>query len=206
MPGSPNLSLSEVIGITSGSRQPAAAYGALTSTGLCVVADDDQYGSTHMRQRIILALLLAISLLLAACGGDSGSGDDSQSSAGEPVKGGSLTVLEDTAFAGSWPTGLDPATNTTGGANTALGQHALFSNTLGANNAAVGQGAPGLRKLSGCCRDVVSLSQETRENELTRWVSSEWLRDREELVELVGVARHHDDRPPVCRRPSRWAG
>ncbi|MCI2416526.1 ABC transporter substrate-binding protein [Saccharopolyspora sp. K220] len=28
-----------------------------------------------------------------------------------------MTVLEDVSFAGGWPTGLDPATNTTGGAN-----------------------------------------------------------------------------------------
>jgi len=71
---------------------------------------------------MMLALLLAATLVLAACGGDSGSGNSSQSSAGKPVKGGSLTVLEDTAFAGSWPTGLDPATNTTGGANISMEQ------------------------------------------------------------------------------------
>src|SRR5262245_36393396 len=74
------------------------------------------------------------------------------------------------------------------------------------HDAAAGESAPGLRKLSGCCRDVVSFSQETRENELTRWLSSKGLRDREQLGELVGVARHHDDRPPVCRSGRRWAG
>lgn len=37
--------------------------------------------------------------------------------AGPPQSGGELTVLEDSAFAGGWPTGLDPATSTTGGAN-----------------------------------------------------------------------------------------
>jgi hypothetical protein len=72
-------------------------------------------------------------------------------------------------------------------------------------DAAVGKGAPALRKLGGCRRDVALFSQETRENELTRWLSSEWLRDREQLVELVGVARHHNDRLPVCRSGSRWA-
>src|SRR5262249_41971575 len=72
-------------------------------------------------------------------------------------------------------------------------------------DAAVGEGAPALRKLGGCWRDVGLFCQETRENELTRWLSSEWLRDREQLVELVGVARHHDDRLPVCRSGSRWA-
>src|SRR3954451_21648851 len=76
-----------------------------------------------MRHRILVALLLAATMVLAACGGDSGSGDSSQSAAaGSPVKGGSVTVLEDTAFAGSWPTGLDPATNTTGGANISMEQ------------------------------------------------------------------------------------
>src|SRR4051794_10613707 len=75
-----------------------------------------------MRHRILLALLLAATMVLAACGGDSGSSSSATSAAGSPVKGGSVTVLEDTAFAGSWPTGLDPATNTTGGANISMEQ------------------------------------------------------------------------------------
>ncbi|WP_235999689.1 ABC transporter substrate-binding protein [Qaidamihabitans albus] len=37
--------------------------------------------------------------------------------AGPPQRGGEITVLEDGSFAGGWPSGLDPATNTTGGAN-----------------------------------------------------------------------------------------
>src|SRR5262249_27257116 len=36
---------------------------------------------------------------------------------GKPVSGGSLTVLEGKGFAGDWPLGLDPATNTTGSAD-----------------------------------------------------------------------------------------
>ena len=33
------------------------------------------------------------------------------------MSGGSITVLEGKGFAGDWPLGLDPATNTTGSAN-----------------------------------------------------------------------------------------
>jgi peptide/nickel transport system substrate-binding protein len=72
-----------------------------------------------VRRTLKLAPLLAAALVLTACGGDSGGDSDNGggSSAGEPQAGGEMTVLEDTAFTGSWPTGLDPATNTTGGAN-----------------------------------------------------------------------------------------
>lgn len=76
--------------------------------------------------------LLSASLLIAACGSDDPSddtpdqdaegdaeeaADDDESDSMEPQAGGSLTVLEEASFSGSWPTGLDPATNTTGGAN-----------------------------------------------------------------------------------------
>lgn len=62
------------------------------------------------------ALLLAPVLVLAACAGGGGSAGGEQA-AGPPQRGGELTVLEDSAFTGGWPSGLDPATNTTGGAN-----------------------------------------------------------------------------------------
>jgi peptide/nickel transport system substrate-binding protein len=82
-----------------------------------------------MKRRTTLSLLLAGALALSACGGgdgDTGGGTDGgAAAAGEPQQGGELTVLEDAAFAGSWPTGLDPATNTTGGANIAM-QQAIF--------------------------------------------------------------------------------
>lgn len=74
-----------------------------------------------MRRTLNLAPLVAAVMVLAACSG--GGGNDTTSSgsgasdSGTPVSGGEMTVLEDTAFTGSWPTGLDPATNTTGGAN-----------------------------------------------------------------------------------------
>src|SRR5947207_1922441 len=99
----------------SSAAQPASAWKpTMTNTG------------APMRQRMMLALLLATTLVLAACGGGGNSSSSSSSSAaGKPVKGGSLTVLEDTAFAGSWPTGLDPATNTTGGANISM-QQAIY--------------------------------------------------------------------------------
>ncbi|SFS79255.1 ABC transporter substrate-binding protein [Saccharopolyspora flava] len=56
----------------------------------------------------------ALTLMLAACG-SSGAVDTRPS--GPPQRGGELTVLADASFGGGWPTGLDPATNTTGGAN-----------------------------------------------------------------------------------------
>ncbi|WP_369140965.1 ABC transporter substrate-binding protein [Modestobacter versicolor] len=59
--------------------------------------------------------LLAVAALVAGCGSD--STPDTAPAASSPQQGGSLTVLERGDFAGSWPTGLDPATNTTGGAN-----------------------------------------------------------------------------------------
>ncbi|MEU2349840.1 ABC transporter substrate-binding protein [Modestobacter sp. NPDC049651] len=60
--------------------------------------------------------LLAAAAVLAACG-TSAADSGEKTEAGEPQRGGTVTVLERTDFAGSWPTGLDPATNTTGGAN-----------------------------------------------------------------------------------------
>jgi peptide/nickel transport system substrate-binding protein len=64
------------------------------------------------------ALLAAVLTAVAACGGGGGGGAPAGSApAGPPQRGGELVVLEDAAFAGGWPTGLDPATSTTGGAN-----------------------------------------------------------------------------------------
>jgi peptide/nickel transport system substrate-binding protein len=60
----------------------------------------------------------AVAMALAGCGSSSSSTTTSASSTtGKAKKGGSLTVLEDSAFAGAWPAGLDPATNTNGAAN-----------------------------------------------------------------------------------------
>ncbi|SFL18980.1 ABC transporter substrate-binding protein [Geodermatophilus ruber] len=77
-----------------------------------------------MKQRTMPSLLLAAALALSACGGGGGGGTSAATDApvGEPQRGGELTVLEDAAFSGSWPTGLDPASNTTGGANIAMMQ------------------------------------------------------------------------------------
>src|SRR3984885_11755744 len=44
-------------------------------------------------------------------------GQTSITSTGPPVPGGSIPVLEGKGFAGDWPLGLDPATNTTGSAD-----------------------------------------------------------------------------------------
>lgn len=66
----------------------------------------------------VLSLVAASSILLAACGGGGGS-DTGGSGAdpGQPQRGGTVTVLLGAGYSGAWPTGLDPATNTTGGAN-----------------------------------------------------------------------------------------
>ena len=73
-----------------------------------------------MRRRIQgTAVLLAALLTLVACG--QGAATD-PSKPGKPQRGGEITVLENSAFAGSWPSGLDPATNATGGANISLMQ------------------------------------------------------------------------------------
>src|SRR5262245_32213900 len=64
-----------------------------------------------------LCLVLAGALVAAGCGSSGGTRTTDSQSAGPPQRGGELTVLLDGAFSGSWPSGLDPATNTTGGAN-----------------------------------------------------------------------------------------
>lgn len=69
----------------------------------------------HYRIRRMAAALVVL-LSVAAC-------DEESSSAGNdegPRRGGEITVLEDAVFAGSWPAGLDPASNTTGAANVSL--------------------------------------------------------------------------------------
>ncbi|OMQ14978.1 peptide ABC transporter substrate-binding protein [Modestobacter sp. VKM Ac-2676] len=81
-------------------------------------------GTTLSRARTTSPVKLAavvLSVLLAATGcgsGDDGAGDEGTAEAGEttPQRGGSMRVLEDAGFAGAWPTGLDPATNTNGSA------------------------------------------------------------------------------------------
>jgi peptide/nickel transport system substrate-binding protein len=60
-------------------------------------------------------LLLAGALVVAGCTKPGDTGNNNQG--GTPQRGGELTVLLDSAFSGSWPSGLDPATNTTGGGN-----------------------------------------------------------------------------------------
>jgi peptide/nickel transport system substrate-binding protein len=69
-----------------------------------------------VRTRKTLCLLLALPLVIAGCGGSDGA-ENTDNEAGQPQRGGEFTVLLDAAFAGSWPSGLDPATNTTGGGN-----------------------------------------------------------------------------------------
>ncbi|OMQ15597.1 peptide ABC transporter substrate-binding protein [Modestobacter sp. VKM Ac-2676] len=70
-----------------------------------------------LTRRITHALaLLAVAATVAACGSGAEPAAEG-ATASSPERGGSLTVLERGDFAGSWPSGLDPATNTTGGAN-----------------------------------------------------------------------------------------
>jgi peptide/nickel transport system substrate-binding protein len=73
-----------------------------------------------VRRKIqLMAGLTAVLLAASACN-QQGASTENSPSAGPPQRGGQITVLEDAAFAGSWPTGLDPATNATGGANIAM--------------------------------------------------------------------------------------
>jgi peptide/nickel transport system substrate-binding protein len=63
-------------------------------------------------------VLLAVASAVVACGSSAATSDGGGGGkAASPQRGGSVTVLERTDFAGSWPTGLDPATSTTGSAN-----------------------------------------------------------------------------------------
>src|SRR5262249_37485901 len=63
------------------------------------------------------AMLFAVVLAPPPCG-SSGTGNTSEAGGnGKPHAGGSLTVLEGSGYAGAWPAGLDPATNTSGAAD-----------------------------------------------------------------------------------------
>jgi peptide/nickel transport system substrate-binding protein len=68
-------------------------------------------------RRELTAGLLAVLLGAAAC--SQGASPAGSASAGPPRQGGQVTVLKNGTYDGSWPSGLDPATNTTGGANLA---------------------------------------------------------------------------------------
>jgi peptide/nickel transport system substrate-binding protein len=70
----------------------------------------------HVRfRRTAVALVVLLGTVVACDQEGSSDGTDDR-----PRRGGEITVLEDSAFAGSWPAGLDPATNTTGRANVSL--------------------------------------------------------------------------------------
>jgi peptide/nickel transport system substrate-binding protein len=69
-------------------------------------------------RRLLFVCLCSASGLFAACG------NTSTSDTGR-VGGGQITVLLDAGYAGSWPAGLDPATNTTARANLSL-MNAIF--------------------------------------------------------------------------------
>jgi peptide/nickel transport system substrate-binding protein len=64
------------------------------------------------RAAIATVAVASACLALTACGSKSSGG-----STGTGKAGGSLTVLELGGYAGAWPAGLDPATNTSGAAN-----------------------------------------------------------------------------------------
>ncbi|MEV4730571.1 ABC transporter substrate-binding protein [Saccharopolyspora sp. NPDC049426] len=63
----------------------------------------------------LVSAALSVLLVATACGSGGGAVDARPS--GPPQRGGAITALADASFGGGWPTGLDPATNTTGGAN-----------------------------------------------------------------------------------------
>lgn len=76
----------------------------------------------HSVCRLFLLLSLAT---LGACAPKGADSVPDVTSAQEPMSGGSAIVLLDGAFAGSWPAGLDPATNPNGGANVNM-MNAIF--------------------------------------------------------------------------------
>jgi peptide/nickel transport system substrate-binding protein len=79
-------------------------------------------------QRASLGFILTAScVVLAACGGSSSSTSSAGGGSGTGHAGGSMTVLENTGYEGTWPTGLDPATNTNGAANQSM-MNAIFGN------------------------------------------------------------------------------
>ena len=83
--------------------------------------------NVNRRARLLgpIAALLAVAMAATACGSSSNADTNGKGDAGanlKPVSGGSLTVLEDASFAGGYASGLDPATNTTGGANLPMNQ------------------------------------------------------------------------------------
>lgn len=61
------------------------------------------------------SLIGLLAVAVTACGSSSSSSSSTASAAAK--SGGNLTVLESAGFAGDWPAGLDPATNTNGAAN-----------------------------------------------------------------------------------------
>jgi peptide/nickel transport system substrate-binding protein len=76
---------------------------------------------------IVGAMVLAAGCSSSSGGGAPGTGANGSSSqeggggpsspAGAPKHGGAVTMLEEAAYSGGWPAGLDPATNTGGGGN-----------------------------------------------------------------------------------------
>lgn len=94
-----------------------------------------------MRTKYQLMAALAAALLCAsACSQQGASSGASPASAGPPQRGGEVTVLKDSSFDGSWPTGLDPATNATGGANIAQ-MAAIYGGLFQLTSSADGSGA-----------------------------------------------------------------
>jgi peptide/nickel transport system substrate-binding protein len=74
-----------------------------------------------MRDRRRPATLVGVAvgcIAVAACGSSSTSKSTTSAKGGQ--KGGSMTVLLNTGYEGTWPAGLDPATNTNGAANQSL--------------------------------------------------------------------------------------
>jgi peptide/nickel transport system substrate-binding protein len=105
----------------------------------------------------VCAALLAA--MAAACGTSSTNSSHTTGTAG-PHAGGSLTVLEDSGYAGAWPAGLDPATNINGAAdqsymNSIFGQ--LFE--LGVGGKVIDDLATGYSFANGGKTFVINLRQ-----------------------------------------------
>jgi peptide/nickel transport system substrate-binding protein len=120
----------------------------------------------------------------SASGGATSSASSSPVATGAAKSGGSITVLEGKGFAGDWPLGLDPATNTTGSAdqdyyNAVFGQ--LFE--LGANGKQIFDLATGYKYSNGNKTVTVTLRPNVKFSDGSALTASvvawNWIRDLE---------------------------
>ncbi len=117
-------------------------------------------------RRFAVCIGAALAALCAAgCGGEGGAEDAASPSTDG---GGEVTVLLQAGSSGSWPAGLDPATNTTGGSNLSLmnavfgGLFQLTADTSGGNPRITGVLARGYEIADGGRTLIIRLRESLR--------------------------------------------